>query len=176
MVGILRWHVSRKYELEYDTEAKKETKPNYINVTITPAAECLRDYKLEDLASESSDNLDWWAEDEDKQLDGRATEEELVMAITKKNIFSGCCQGIGILGKDRKIVEDMVFLQIVDRADLLEKKWKALIEKPGLSDVSDLIRTDDAKWIDFTTQARKMAALMYQQVLGGGKEKESERE
>ncbi len=177
MVGILRWHISRKYEVEYDAEGKGKIKtPNYIDVAITPAAECLQDRKLEELASESSDNLEWWNDDEDEQLDGRATEEELITAITKKNIFSGCCQGIGSLEKDRKIEEDMVFLQIVDNTNLLEKKWDKLINKPGLHDVSDLTHIGSAKWVDYTAQARKMSAAMYQQVLGEGKEEESAKE
>ena len=168
MATILRWHINRIYEREKSMQSPKRR----IEVTITPAvdniSELINSDNLKDLAKQTSDNLECWQLDED-QLEGWTTEIAIMYAVQTKSLFPESIEN-GAALQERKVEEDMVFLHFVENESSLKSAWDDLKEKPPLPDVSPLVDIDDAYWIDFTQQARKMSATLYRKILSENEE------
>lgn len=165
MRAIFRWHVSRKYGEE---GLGNEGNSSDFFVTITPGTKRVHDNSVNIIAIKHSDDLDWWEEDEDKELEGWISEEALKQALLKHNIFHKHLrhpQSVVVPIKDRKIEEDMVFLQFVYNLNRFIYVWNTHKKKKGLHNLNGLIQIEGSKWLDFTQQARKMAADTYNKVL-----------
>lgn len=165
MLKIFRWYINRKYKSQ---KIEKEGS-SYIEVTITPEndqySSPLHPQDLRDVAKLSNDKLEWWQKDEGKQLEGRTQEKTLIDALRTKSVFSESPE-LEIAPKERRIEEDMVFLHFVSNEEKLEDVWKNLKKQEPFPDLSPLIEIEEALWLDFTPQARKMAKTLYYKVLG----------
>lgn len=165
MTTILRWHIVRIVEQEQISGDEQ----GRVHINITPEAPNKIDLKLKDdprkMAKAFRDDLEWWEDDEDAQLEGWTTRKALRSAFITRNIFSDSISSGDTMTK-RDLEEDMVLLQFVKDEDSLEKVWEKLKGKKALPDVSALLAIEDTSWVDFTQPARNMVATLYRQVLG----------
>lgn len=162
---IYRWHISRKMRHpSMDSEG-----PQKIDVIITPAKEELvaRFQKARPGSPRElpSDNLDWWESDESLQLEGWTTERVLLEALIKRNFFADAIR-LEAPDEDRRIVEEMVLLELVWEEAVCEKLWLSLIEQEGWPDVSPLAEIEGSRWLDYTQPSRHLARDLYLRVLG----------
>jgi predicted metal-dependent hydrolase len=164
MYKILRWHISRLYQEERLTSDVY----HFVEVTITMQAKDILEEagvdSLAGLAEVLRDDLDWWMTDESQLIKGLTTELTFMRALTRKNVLEVHENPDNVL-QHRKLEEDMVFLQYVDE-EALKKELETLKKEEGLPVVSSLVKIDDAQWLDFTQQARKMSSIYYHRVLG----------
>jgi len=133
----------------------------------------------DDLAGIEKDDLAWWHTDEDEDekgreglgstLEGWTTEDVLIDALTTRNVAWNA-EDPEQTGRMRQIEEDMVFLQLVDDGAALEKIWSSLQGEAGFPEVTGLVVMENARWLDFTRQARAMVATLYSRVLGEAEE------
>ena len=125
------------------------------------------------LTSVAEDNLKWWKPgDEEAEhdpealpLEGWTTEDSLINALTTRNA-GGHAENPEQAEKMRQIEEDMVFLQLVGDEAAMEVIWSAVRQARGFPEVTGLAVMENARWMDFTRQARAMAASLYSRVLG----------
>jgi hypothetical protein len=165
----LRWHVTRKFRgntVRGEGDAAGASGSGRISVQVEQGAEAIGKRGVKALLKQEADQLDWWSEDEERQLNGTVPEEALKDAIIKNNIAPAAAKGRGGSGEDREIREDMVFLQQVEDDGELGKVWKKLkgTEARKLPDLSPLLGLK-GEWSDFTPQARSMASAVYRKVL-----------
>lgn len=166
MSVILRWHVSRIHEPEMD----KTNEPRVIHFKITPqAGDVLAERfgnKEAALADGDSDKLEWWHLDDEQEIEGQTSEPLIIETLAAKNVHGKSGNAERVLEK-RQLKENMVLLQIVrDKTGLDEALAKIKTSGKGLADVSPLVKIKNAGWLDFTQQARTMAAAIYHEVLG----------
>ena len=162
---MLRWHVSRIYEPEPNTTDGTRS----IHFNITPqAGDVLADKfdgKEDALADVESDEMGWWLMDEEQEIEGRTRESLVVEAVTERNVrpkAAGSAPG----SEARQLEENMVLLQFVrEKADFDAALAEVKASGRGLADVSSLVEIKNAGWLDFTKQARKMAAGLYFEAL-----------
>ena len=173
MVKIMRWHINRLLEEEESVGGSRS-----VSVTITPQAEGKDIFKLagvadpKELVNVKNDTLDWWDMNEENEIEGVIEERDLVGALMEKNVrpISELTETVdketdGVM-RERKIDEDMVFLQIVEDEKNLLNMLEDLRKGGPFPDVTGLSALGDDLWLDFTQQARRMAADQYQKVIG----------
>jgi hypothetical protein len=174
MAKILRWHINRL--LEGEAEPVRGTRS--FSVIITPQAEDKDIFRLagvddpRELGNIKNDTLDWWDMDDENEIEGVIEERDLIRALTEKNVspISELTETVeketDVVMRKRKIDEDMVFLQIVEDEKNLADILEGLRKDGPFPDVTGLAALGDDLWLDFTQQARKMAADQYQKVMG----------
>jgi hypothetical protein len=166
---LYRWYVSRKVD-----DSREDTdKPRYVRVVITPAkadfAKHFRRLPPEARGDLPPDDLSLWRVGEEHELEGGTTERALLEALTERNPLTR--DGIrGVAGAARRIVEDMVFLQLVEDEKAYAKLWEELRATEGWKDVTPLVTLGDAGWLDYTHQARALSKRLYSQVLAASRE------
>jgi hypothetical protein len=165
MAKTFRWNISRVYQ----GGRLAEDGSRYVQVVITPQArDILEAAEVDDLTGLMNvprDRLQWWKEDEAEQIEGRLSESQFVETMSAKIPFAVRSTSEAVW-EQRRLEEDMVFLQYVQDEIALEQAL-ADPRKPDVRpDVSGLLNVDDAQWLDFTQQARKMAATHYSRALG----------
>jgi hypothetical protein len=167
MMVVFRWCINRIYgQVPSASEASR-----YVEVAITPQA---RANRLKDLVSPMDplaffrtreDTLDRWEEDEEFTLEGWTTEGAIVRALSERNAL-----GDKVLratpSEERKLEEDMVFLQFAESDSPLSQRIERLRKDGGLPDVTMLTEDRAAGWLDYTQQARRMAEKLYRRLLG----------
>lgn len=161
---IYRWHITRKLvnpSLDAETSGK-------VDVIVTPAKEEFPIYKKKDLIRSHyelpKDDLGFWEDEDDLKLEGWTTEQALLQALLSRNLLEDASR-IEASAADRRIVEDMVLLQVVEDTDTFSKIWNAAKEDQDLPELTGLVELKGARWIDFTLQARKLAKDIYHRVL-----------
>lgn len=161
---IYRWHVTRKLNypsLNTDVIDK-------VDVTITPAMDDSYFYMMDiPLNSEHDlpdEKIGFWNHREELQLEGWTTERALMEALSNQNLIKAASKNLDSL-EGRQIVEDMVFLQFVRNPEEFYRIWNELSKEQDLPDVTDLVITKEAYWVDYTIKARKLAKEMYNKVL-----------
>lgn len=161
MLTTCRWHITRLY--------REKSGAGYVEATIfREKSNFFKDANLkalEEVATILREELDWWNPDEDQQIVGYTTEQSLIDALSDKNVDSSAKKDPKKIKEERKIEEDMVFLQFLEDKLSFEQIWENLRLAEDLPDVSDLIERPDGRWVDFTKQAREMAANLYGQLL-----------
>jgi hypothetical protein len=164
---VLRWFVSRLFEPDDATNLEKR-KVEFA-VTQESADGIPEQYKTppRKLIDTASDNLDWWNDDEELELNGYIPYNQFYESFIKNNVGQDS-SGITVPATQRRINEGMVFLQIIQssKAKDMEKLWGRLVESEKIPDLAELAGLEDSVWLDFTRQARKMMASLYKEVLG----------
>ena len=162
-MGIYRWHISRK--LDRPDEEGRE----WVDVIVTPAAGgftktfgALRFRAPVELPSES---LVSWRTGRDSELEGTTTEDALLRALEDRNAVDREAAR-GTMGARRRLVEDMVFLQVIDDEKAYAQLWGKLMKSGDWPDVTDLVAFPGARWLDYTQASRRMARNLYFKVLG----------
>lgn len=173
MAEFFRWNISRVYQ----GGGLAEDGSRYVEVVITPQARDLLDaadvVDLPGLMNVTRDRLQWWQSDEEQQLEGRLTENQFFEAISTRTLLSEPMSTKAVW-QQRRLEEDMVFLQCVDDERGLEEALAELQTIDSRPDLTVLLDIDGAYWLDFTQQARKMAATHYRRALGEqGEEKDA---
>lgn len=177
MTQVFRWYIRRIYP---DGQDRARRVP-YVDVKITPEASTSTSPKKRRAKAKTvgvprarskisvlkTDKLEWWEKDEMKHIYGRINEGSIIRVLKKQNMFPHCIN-ITIPEEDRKLEEDMVFLQFVKSKTTWNRTFEGLVKKKGSLDLKPLIEIKDAEWIDFTFQARKLTKTLYMKVLGGG--------
>jgi hypothetical protein len=162
MTKIYRWHVSRIYR-----EFKSESGSPYVEVTISREKDGpdgrISSYDLEKVSQFESDGLGWWKLDEDTQIEGRTTEDKLLNALKTKHVMRKSPDFM-IAPEEREIKEDMVFLHVVKDDYELENLSDSVNYSSKTHNLNPLVSIEDAFWLDFTKQARKMAKDIYKKV------------
>jgi hypothetical protein len=166
-----RWHISRKVE---ETESDAEKKAT-VDVTITAEREGAPSH----FAGKESiqprhlppDQIEWWETPEGSQLEGTTSEATLLKALTERNLLAEDLAP-EVEAEERRIVEDMVLVQLVEDEGLYSQLWESLIKEQGLPDVTALVEVAGAQWFDYTIPSREMAKDLYYHVLGESEEKE----
>jgi hypothetical protein len=159
-MSIFRWHISRKPE---------GRGRGWIDVTITPAAgrfaQTFGALRLRGPAELPSESLASWKTGRDSQLEGATTEDALLRALASRNaVDREAARAVSREG--RRLVEDMVFLQVVDDEKAYTELWEKLVEAGDWPDVTDLVEFPGARWLDYTRASRRMARNLYVKVLG----------
>jgi hypothetical protein len=160
-----RWHISRKVE---EREAGTEREAT-VDVTITAATDALpstfADQEPKAPRYLPPDEITWWETAEGYQLEGTTSEAGLLRAVVDRNLLS---EGMAPQPEteERRIVEDMVLVQLVEDEDLHGQLWERLIRDKGLPDVTGLVEVEGAQWFDYTLPSRSMASGLYREVLG----------
>ncbi len=161
---VYRWHITRKLinpSLDSDTAGK-------VDVNVTPAREDFpTNYfkkPIHTLYELPQDDLGFWENDDEFMLEGWTTEPLLLQALLHRNLIADASR-IKVSEEDRRIVEDMVLLQVVEDVDAFTQIWKAAQEVRDLPDISGLVELKGARWTDFTSQARKLTKDIYNRVL-----------
>lgn len=165
MAEFFRWNISRVYQ----GGGLAEDGSRYVEVVITPQARDILDevkaVDLPGLINVTRDRLQWWQSDEDQQIEGRLTENQFFEAISARTLLSEPMTTEAIW-QQRRLEEDMVFLQYVDDERGLEEALAKLRTPDNRPDLTVLLDIDGAHWLDFTQQARKMAATHYRRAMG----------
>ncbi|MCD4747593.1 MAG: hypothetical protein K8R58_14960 [Bacteroidales bacterium] len=173
---ITRWHIVRVYE---DTYIDDKSSSPYIEVSIhTHDLKKVELYKMiEELASLQKvmmfkENIDWWNMDEDKSLAGTITEEVILKHIIPRTSIKNGIQSLKdntgknkLIQKERKLAEDMVFLQLVYDDMAFDSIFTKLKSRKGILDISPILTDTNSILIDFTAEARKMSAKIYEDVM-----------
>ena len=164
MVKILRWQINRIFFDERSNQ--KEIRKVHVSIhREAPEYKISNNFKSKGIKNFTIDDPDFWQTGKNYQIDGKITEESIINALINKNIDKRSI-GQWERNKNRKLEEDMVFLQIIYDENLFYNIWDYLLSKSGLPDVSKLIEIDYAKWLDFTQQARLMSKKLYFRLLG----------
>ncbi len=162
-MGIYRWYISRKLDRS-DEEGR-----GWIDVTVTPAAggfaKSFGALRFRAPAELPSERLVSWRMDRDSELEGTTTEDALLWALADRNAVDREAAR-GAMGARRRLVEDMVFLQIVADEKAYAQLWGKLMESGDWPDVTDLVAFPGARWLDYTQASRRMARNLYLKVLG----------
>ncbi|MGD8987008.1 MAG: hypothetical protein PVH57_02525 [Syntrophobacterales bacterium] len=165
MAKTFRWNITRVYQ----GGRLAEDGSRYVEVVIIPQARDILDAAevadLTGLMNVPRDRLQWWNEDEAEQIEGRLTESQFIEVMSAKIPFAVGSTPEAVW-EQRRLEEDMVFLQYVQDEIALEQTLADPLEPAVRPDVSGLLSIDDAQWLDFTQQARKMAATHYRRALG----------
>ncbi|UCD64161.1 MAG: hypothetical protein JSW34_01625 [Candidatus Zixiibacteriota bacterium] len=164
---VLRWFVSRLTEPD---ETEKDQK-DWLSVTITLESQMGVPADLkghpEKMTDKVADNLAWWMDDDEGEVDGTADHDVLLESIASRNVGQEGDKPADLVA-DRTLTEGMVFLQFIPKSDLSEfdKTWNRLKSAEGIPNVEKLAALGKSRWCDFTSSARNMSASLYQQLLG----------
>ena len=165
---LVRWYVSR---LVSRTKESSEPK-TFASMIITPAKNWETDHgSLESLIDAKADNLSWWSDDESDEIDGiieSANLEEGIQQHSARRKAGG--QAVTPEKPDRKIVEGMVFVQMLPDRGIYSEFKKSHDDSDKLTELSELARAKGSTWLDFTVQARELTGEVYANVMGGREE------
>lgn len=170
-MAIYRWYISRKPDRP-DNEGR-----GWINVIVTPAASGFQKrfgaLRFRAPAQLPPERLVSWRMDRDAELEGSTTEDALHWALADQNaVDRGAARRA--TGTRRRLVEDMVLLQVVDDEDAYAQIWEKLMGSGDWPDVTELVSFPGASWLDYTQASRRMAKDLYRKVLGEAEEGEEE--
>jgi hypothetical protein len=116
------------------------------------------------------DELEYWETDDEQQLEGWTHEEVLLKAVFDRNILRHAPE-IETSPEERRIVEDMVLLQVVEDEDKFEDLWKKAKQELDLPDITGLAQVKRARWLDYTQPARNLTKQIYRRVLEASRER-----
>ena len=157
---IFRWHMTRKPE---------GTGTGWIEVIITPAAgrfaKTFGALRLRGPAGLPPESLASWNTASGAQLEGTTSEEALLLALARRNAVDREAASAAS-SEGRRLVEDMVLLQMVDDERGYSELWGKLKEAGDWPDVTELVTFPGARWLDYTRASRRMARDIYRKVLG----------
>ena len=170
MAKILRWHISRLYPMGGQERGMPKDRSRRVDVTITPEAGKILEKagagEPLGLADVKSDNIEWWESNEEQELEGWTAEDKLISVFVEKSVRLDT-ESRKKMQQERELEEDMVFLQFVENESVFNKSFQKLKKDKTLPNVTELLEIDKvALWLDFTTQARRMAAAFYRRALG----------
>lgn len=174
---VLRWFISRITDVEETEEGSRE----WLTVTVSPESDTGVPDRLEPalagMAEDLSDDISWWTDDEEQEIDGTIYYSVLAEMVASANIR----EQAGSYSKDlakRAPAEGMVFLQFIPQPAVgrLHDIWSQMQASTAPPDLEKLARLKDARWCDFTKPARKMSASLYLQLLGDKEVGENEAE
>jgi hypothetical protein len=176
MTKILRWHVARIYR---EKKPKGYDSP-MVEVTINPEVEDGSGQssrkELISISEEKSDDLDRWDLDESRQIEGWVPENQWIDIIGERHA-SEKTLGLEKILEERRLVEDMVLLQIIKNGDqVLLKIYEELQKNEGHCNLEELMKMNNSSWLDFTQQAREMAKAVYRKAMGAEEVKKDESE
>ena len=168
---IYRWHVVRKIA---HPELDPELAGN-VDVVITPARDHFPSYRFEkaprSLFELPSDSLDFWEIEDELKLEGWTKESALLDSIFERNMLQHAKE-IEVARVERRIVEDMVLLQVLKKDELgYAKAWEQAKSDLDLPDVTDLATWKGARWMDYTQPARQLSKRIYRKVLEASRER-----
>lgn len=172
----LRWHVARYHPPDPSpSDLPREAQEAILEVVIARSSEAFPPRLLAAGVSlmKSVDRLEWWNADEDSLLHGWTTNETLLTVLRESPTGEPASPG-GVLLVERRIVEDMVFLQFGSDPSAVEDLWQRAAASESLPDVSDLALLKGAVWMDYTKPARRMAKAIYTEALQEATESEEE--
>ena len=169
-----RWHISRIVG-----SVTSEQREIHVAITSETAKfrKLLSKHGPRGIVDEKQDRLEWWHGDR-YEFEGYTTEHILLNAYIKKNVVRDLKPRVYPLS-ERALEEDMVLLQFVPGSSKalfhkcytpLKTRWK----KNEFPDVTSLVQIKQARWLDFTLAARRMAKMQYQKVSGTWDEKSEE--
>lgn len=167
---IYRWHVVRKF-------AHPELNPELagvVDVVITPARDHFPSYRFEkapnSLFELPSDSLDFWESEDELKLEGWTKESTLLESIFERNLLQHA-KDIEVSRDDRRIVEDMVLLQVLKKDERgFAEAWGKAKSDLDLPDVTDVATWKGAQWLDYTQPARQLTKRIYRKVLEASRE------
>lgn len=163
---VLRWHVARLHAPRsplLPSEEPRSSPEAWLELVVARAAETFPYEIMHDEAPVQgrTDRLDWWVTDEDELLHGWSTEAAIMEALGSS---SRLLAGTGVLPVQRRVTEDMVFLQGALPPGAVADLRGQFDSQEALPDLSPLIELSD-RWCDFTRPARRMAKAIYSRAL-----------
>lgn len=175
MTAVFRWYVSRIYP----ADPTKKNGESGIKIKITPESKQKKSKGAKKKKKKSSriprgkrsfekieyEELEWWDRDFTNKIFGWVSEDQILDAVINKNMYPEKIDK-SLLGKHRKIEENMVFLQFVDKIQIWNDVKIKFDNNPKKHDLSPFLEIKDAYWVDFTMQAREGAKKLYNKALG----------
>ena len=149
----IRWHVSRLFDLDGERRC-------HIEISLpTEAARQRAERGVRSIAQLTQDSLDFWITEPGAEIEGWVRESDLKLAV--ESSLAGVHRATPAV--DRRITEDMVFLQLLpDRPDALLSE-----SPPGrFSDLTHFLDVD-CRWRDYTQPARRASKVLYRALLQG---------
>ena len=148
---LLRWHVARLHE---HGERGRLPTP-MLEVAVTVASRALHQEWPDGppLGADAEEKLDWWRGDPESTLEGWLSGATLVRLVRTRGMREDRPTQPG-RPEERKITEDMVFLQSVRSEKQLDTVWRKLKAAPGIPDLEPLAELRGSRWSDFTLLSR----------------------
>lgn len=165
-VQAFRWHVLRKPTDAHS--ADDGSPPLYMGIArgTDHCAQKFIGWLHEPATDRPSTTIEDWGQD--SEVEGVVSEDELVAAVSRNYILEPVSPtsrppDTDELFRERRVVEDMVFVQLVRYRDGYDALLHSL--DGNWPDVTELVRFPHAVWVDYTQQARAEAKELYKQLL-----------
>ena len=164
---LLRWHIARLYDREAVERDESDGGGRPVDVAVRPSREDL--FRVVErrgfarLVQEHHEERDWWAVEDELELEGWVPESVLLEQFRARHAVEGFD---GPPGLERELVEDMVLVQYLPDRAAFDSMRESAFASEDFPDLSDLLRADGSTWIDVTRLARRASGMLYKRVLG----------